>query len=122
LIAVDKKLVLLATLMPQPVVDRVRRDGGGQRSEILRRRGGDTGELLEAPVREGGRATRRAAKGECVGCDGFGPECDGLDSAFFGAEATYARRIVERLNAGVPFIWWARCPFPVSRVRGDGSV
>ena len=60
-VAVDEELLLLATLTAQPVVDRVGRDRGGQRSEVFRRRGGDAGELLEAPVRESGLATRRVA-------------------------------------------------------------
>jgi len=60
-VAVDEELLLLATLTAQPVVDRVGRDRGGQRSEVLRRRGGDAGELLETPVREGGLASRRVA-------------------------------------------------------------
>jgi hypothetical protein len=53
--------VLLATLTAQPVVDRVGRDRSGQRSEVLRRRGGYAGELLEAPVRECGLTIRRVA-------------------------------------------------------------
>jgi hypothetical protein len=50
---------------------------------------------------------RRVAERECVGRHRFGPECDGLDGALFGAEAPGASRIVERLNAGVPFVGWA---------------
>ena len=58
-VAVDEELVLLATLTAQPVIDRIGRDRRGQRSKIFRRRGGDAGELLEAPVRKGGLAMRR---------------------------------------------------------------
>ena len=59
--AIEEQLMLLTTLTLQPVVDRVGRDRGGQRPEVFRRRGGDAGELLEAPVRESGLATRRVA-------------------------------------------------------------
>jgi hypothetical protein len=56
--AVGQQLLLVPTLSAQPVVDRVGRDRCGQRSEVLRRRGGNAGELLEAPVRESGLARR----------------------------------------------------------------
>jgi len=60
-VAIEEQLMLLTTLTVQPVVDRIRGDHGGQRSEVLRRGPGYAGELLEAPVREGGLATRRVA-------------------------------------------------------------
>ena len=119
IVAVDEELLPLATLMAQPVVDRLGGDRRGQRAEVLRRRGGDAGELLEAPVREGRVATRRVAERERVGPHRLGPEGDGVDVALFRAEAPGARRVVEGLNAGVPFVGWTRGPFPVSRVRGD---
>ena len=56
-VAIEEQLMLLTTLTVQPVVDRIRRDRRGERSEVLRRRPGYAGELLEAPVREGGLAT-----------------------------------------------------------------
>ena len=55
-VAIEEQLMLVTTLTVQPVVDRIRGDRGGQRSEVLRRRTGYAGELLEAPVREGGLA------------------------------------------------------------------
>lgn len=56
-VAIEEQLMLVTTLTVQPVVDRIRGDHGGQRSEVLRRGPGYAGELLEAPVREGGLAT-----------------------------------------------------------------
>src|SRR6185503_10999474 len=44
IVAVDKELVLLATLTAQPVVDRVGRDRSGQRPQVFRRRDGYAGE------------------------------------------------------------------------------
>ncbi len=41
IVAVNEELLLLATLTTQPVVDRIGRDRGGQRSEVFRRRGGN---------------------------------------------------------------------------------
>ncbi len=60
-VAVHEKLLLVARVTTQPVVDRVGCDHSGQRAEVVRRRSGDAGELLEAPVREGAVATRRVA-------------------------------------------------------------
>jgi hypothetical protein len=60
-VAVGEELVLLPTLTSQPMIDRVGGDRRGQRAEVLRRRGGYTGELLEAPVRERGLTPRRVA-------------------------------------------------------------
>ncbi len=54
--AVGQQLLLVPTLPAQPVIDRVGRDRRGQRAEVSRRRGGNAGELLEAPVCEGGLA------------------------------------------------------------------
>ena len=51
-VAIEEQLVLLTTLTVQPVVDRIRCDRGGQRSEVFRRRAGYARELLEAPIRK----------------------------------------------------------------------
>ena len=70
----------------------------------------------ETPMRQRGGATRRLADDEVVGVDRLGPELAGLDGALLQATAPSASRLVERVDAGVPFIGWARGPFPVSRV------
>src|SRR2546428_13854753 len=44
---------------------------------------------------------------------------DRVRGALFEAEATCARRIVERLDAGVPLIGWATGPLPMRGVRRD---
>src|SRR5262245_24878350 len=106
IVSVHEQQLLLATLTSQPVIDRVRGDRSGQRPEVFRRRGGNAGELLEAPVREGAETTRRVAYRERVGGHGFGPEVDGVDGLLFRTDAPAARRIVERLNAGAALIGW----------------
>src|SRR4051812_36737566 len=103
-------LVAIDTL--QPVVDRVGRDRGGQRSEGVWRRAGDGRELAETPVRQCGDATRCLAQREVV-VDRFGPELAGDDGALFDPLAAGASGLEERVNAGEPFIGWARGPFPV---------
>src|SRR5436190_17409228 len=108
-----------ASLPLQPVVDRGRRDRCGQRSEVLRRRACNGGELLEAPVRQIGGTARRLANHEGVAALRLGAEPTRLDFAFFGADASFASRIVERRDASVTLIWWASRPFPVCRVRCD---
>src|SRR5918996_4297473 len=44
---------------------------------------------------------------------------DRVRGALFEAEAMCARRIGERLDAGVPFIGWATGPLPMRGVRRD---
>ena len=89
----------------------------GKRAEVLRRRAGDGGELLEGPVCQGGRLARGIAQGEHLVGDGLGPEVHGLDAALFGAEPTCAGRLIERLNGVEPFIWRSCGPLAVGRVR-----
>jgi hypothetical protein len=45
----------------------------------------------------------------------------GLDRVLFEVAAACASRLVERVDAGVPFVGWARGPFPVSGVRRDSG-
>jgi hypothetical protein len=52
-VPIGEELMLFAVGTLQPVVDRVGRNRCGQRSEISGRRGGEAGELLEAPVGQG---------------------------------------------------------------------
>jgi len=75
----------------------------------------------------------RAAVGEGVEAEeqvdacfifiGAAPRTDWLEGvvARDSGATVVAKRggIVESVDAGVPFIGWAGCPFPVSRVRGD---
>ena len=119
-VAVDEQLMLLATLPLQPVIDRVGRDRRGQRAEVVRRRAGDG----RRAARSSSASERRvrpdvSRSASVVGSTASVLKSHGLDGALFGAEAPCASRIVERVDAGVPFIGWARGPFPVSRVRGD---
>ena len=66
-------------------------------------------------------ATRRLAHHEVVGVGRLGPECASLDGTLFEAVAACASRLVERVDASVPFIGWARGPFPVSHVCRDSG-
>src|SRR5207247_5749623 len=63
---------------------------------------------------------RRFAKREIV-VHRLGPELAGLDGAFFELLAPGASSFVERVDAGVALVGWARRPFPVSGVRGDSG-
>ena len=58
----------------QPVVDRVGRDRGGQRAEVLRRGRGDGRELPEAPVAEAARARRQRLDERTIETDMFRTE------------------------------------------------
>ena len=71
-------------------------------------------------MRQSGGATRRFAKREIV-VHRLGPELAGLDGALFELLATCASGLVERVDAGVSFVGWARGPFPVSGVRRDSG-
>jgi hypothetical protein len=113
--------MLVATVPRQAVIDRVGRDRRGQRAKVVWRRAGDGRELAETPVRQVGGATRRLANHEIVGIDRFSPELAGLDGALFEPRVTCTGGLVKRVDAGVPFIGWARRPFPVSRVRRDSG-
>src|SRR5262245_37429690 len=112
---------MLSALDPrEPVVDRVRRDRRRERSKVVWRRAGDGRELAETPVRQSGGATRRLAKREIV-VYRLGPELAGLDGAFFELLAPCASGLVERVDAGVSLVGWARGPFAVSGVRRDSG-
>src|SRR5262245_64434938 len=112
---------MLSALDPrQPVVDRVGRDRRRERAKVVWRRAGDGRELAETPVRQSGGATRRFAKGEIV-VHRLGPEFAGLDGALFELLAPGASGLVERVDAGVSLVGWARGPFAVSGVRGDSG-
>src|SRR5690606_10959335 len=89
------------------------------RTQVLRRRAGNRGELLEAPVRQCGRATRRLADGEAVSASRYGPEVAGLDVALHRAVASGASCLVERLDARISLIGWAVGPFAMGSVRSD---
>jgi len=114
--------LLLAAVAPlQPVVDRVRRDRRGQRSEVIRRRASDAGELLEAPVRQV-RAVSVAhafVENERVGVLGSHMQSHGFDDPLFGATAPGAGRVEELLNACVALVGWPPGPFPMGGVRID---
>jgi hypothetical protein len=60
--AIREELMRLAVLPLKPDVDRTRRDRRGQRPEVLRRRAGNGGELLEAPVRQRSGVTPDASR------------------------------------------------------------
>src|SRR5438067_3014741 len=117
----DEQLMPFTLLPLKPVVDCAGRNRCGQRPKVAWRRAGDGRELAEAPVGQVGGATRRLANNEVVGVVRLGPELAGLGGALFDAGASCAGRFVERVNAGVPFIGWARGPFPVSGVRSDSG-
>ena len=53
--------------------------------------------------------------------DRLGPELAGFDGALLDAAASCASRRVERRDAVVPFIGWARRPFPMRGVRGNSG-
>src|SRR3954452_24796041 len=112
---------MLCALDPrQPVVDRAGRDRRGERSKVIWRRAGDGRELAETPVRQSGGATRRFAKREIV-VHRLGPEIAGLDGALFQLLAACASGLVERVDAGVSLVGWARRPFAVSGIRRDSG-
>src|SRR3954466_10508741 len=105
---------MLCALDPrQPVIDRVGRDRRRERSEVVWRRAGDGRELAETPVRQSGGAARRFAKSQIVR-NSFGPELAGLVGAFFELLAACASSFVDRVDAGVSLIGWARGPFAMS--------
>jgi len=81
---------------------------------------GDARQLAETPVRQTGGATRRLANGEVV-IDRFGPEFTGVEGALCDPLAACASGGVERVDAGEPFIGWARGPFPVRGGRRDSG-
>lgn len=60
--------------------------------------------LLETPVRQCGRATRRLAQGEAVVASRFGPGVGGLDVALNRAAPSGASCLEERFNAGVALV------------------
>src|SRR3954453_23924265 len=110
------------TLLPlQPVVDCARSNSCGQRPKVVWRRAGDGSELAKTPVGQRGDVTRRVAHDDVVGVGRFGPEGAGLNGALLDPRVPCTGGLVERVNAGVPFIGWARCPFPVSRVRRNSG-
>src|SRR5689334_3256751 len=112
---------MLCALDPrQPVIDRVGRDRRRERSEVVWRRAGDGRELAETPMRQSSGATRRFAKREIV-VYRLGPELAGLDGALFELLASCASGLVERVDAGVSLVGWARRPFTMSGVRGDSG-
>src|SRR5207244_7832604 len=78
-------------------------------------------ELAETPVGQCGGLARRLANDEVDGADRLRPEFAGLDGALLDPRVPCTGGFVERVNAGVPFIGWARCPFPMSRVRRDSG-
>ena len=53
---------------------------------------------------------------EVVSGDRLCPEISGVDVVFFRAGARCAGRLIERVDAGVALVGWARGPFPVSGV------
>src|SRR5581483_5884672 len=77
-------------------------------------------ELAETPVRQSSGATRRFAKREIV-VHRLGPELAGLDGALFELLAPRASGLIERVDAGVSLVGWARGPFAMSGVRGDSG-
>src|SRR3954453_11244702 len=112
---------MLCALDPrQPVVDRAGRDRRRERSEVVWRRAGDRRELAETPVRQSGGVARRFAKCEIV-VHRLGPELAGLDGALFELLAACASGFVERVDAGISLVGWARCPFAVSGIRVDSG-
>src|SRR5262252_5257928 len=112
---------MLSALDPrQPVIDRAGRDRRRECSEVVWRPAGDGRELAETPVRQSGGAARRFAKGEIV-VHRLGPEVAGFDGALFELLAASASGVVERVDAGVSLVGWARRPFAVSGVRGDSG-
>src|SRR3954468_15235912 len=98
--------MLLATDPLEPVVDRVGRDRRGQRAKVVWRRAGDSRELAETPVRQSGGAARGLMEHEGL-ADRVGPELSGFDRLLCDATAPSASRLVERVDAGVPFVGWA---------------
>src|SRR3954468_19458847 len=112
---------MLCALGPRhPVVDRAGHDRRRERSEVVWRRAGDGRELAETPVRQIGGATRRFAEREIV-VHRLGPKLAGLDGALFELPAACASGFVERVDAGVSLVRWARCPFAVSGIRRDSG-
>src|SRR5262245_14677653 len=101
-------------------VDCAGRNRRRKRSEVVWRRAGDGRELAETPVRQSGGVARRFAKREIV-VHRLGPELPGLDGALFELLAPCASGFVERLDAGVSLVRWARGPFAVSGVRGNSG-
>ena len=97
---VREELLLDAGAPLQPVVDRVRRDRRGQRSEVVRRRAGDAGELLEAPVRQlrASAPPTRSSRTSASAADGSHVQVHGLGDPLFGAAAPGAGRVEELLQ------------------------
>src|SRR5438067_1261095 len=116
----DEQLMLCAVDAREAEVDRAGRDRRRERSKVVWRPAGDGRELAETPVRQSGGATRRFAKCEVV-VHRLGPELTGLDGALFELLAPSASGLVERVDAGVSLVGWARCPFAVSGIRGDSG-
>src|SRR4051794_16558937 len=116
----DEQLMLCAVDPRESEVDRAGRDRRRKRPKVVWRRAGDGRELAETPVRQSSGAARRFAEGEIV-VHRLGPECAGLDGAFFELLASCASGLVERVDAGVSLVGWARGPFAVSGVRGDSG-
>jgi hypothetical protein len=106
--------MLVACVSLEPVIDCAGRNRCGQRPKVAWRRAGDGRELAEAPVGYVGGATRRLANDEIVGVGRLSPEFAGLDRALFDPRVPCTGGFVERVNAGVPFIGWARGPFPMT--------
>src|SRR3954452_23862783 len=110
---------MLCALDPrQPVVDRAGRDRRGEGSEVVWRRAGDGRELAETPVRQSGGVARRFAERE-IAVPHPGPAPARPDGALFALLAACASRFVERVDAGISLVGWARCPLAVSGIRGD---
>src|SRR5512137_2880799 len=118
---VREEQMLVAALPLQPEVDRAGRDRRGQRPEVFRRRTSDRGELLEAPVGQGGVAPGRVVQHERVVGNRLGPERRGFDGALLETVAPSASRRVERRDAVEPLIGRARGPFAMRGIRGDSG-
>src|SRR5438067_5089776 len=108
----DEQLMPFTLLPLKPVVDCAGRNRCGQRPKVVWRRAGDGRELAETPVGQCGGLARRLANDEVVGADRLRPEFAGLDAALLDPRVACTGGFVERVNAGIPFIGWARCPFP----------
>ena len=105
--AIREELMLVALLPLQPVVDRVRRDRRGQRSEVFGRRAGDASELLEAPVCQRRDLARTARVTRVRRRSALAVRIRLVSMIRSSVRfATSASRLGERENAGVPLVGW----------------
>ena len=108
--------MLKARLSLEPVIDGRRGDRRGQGAEILGRRAGDGGELLEAPVRQGRRSVLALESKSIVG-NGLENEIVCWNTMLFGPKAARQRGLVKSANGFIPFVRWSGRPLLVSGER-----